>query len=206
MANLRSQLSQVGRNFHDRGWMLGTAGNLSAREPDGTMWITASGVDKGALHEGDFLRMTVAGEVVEDPGGRHASAETCLHQAIYGWDDTQKACLHVHTVWSNLATRIWGGAELPLPPIEMLKGLGIWEETPTASAPVFENPLHVPDIAKAVSLRFADDPPQVPVFLIRDHGVTVWGNSVSEAANRVECLAYLLDYAVQAHRAGAVWW
>lgn len=201
----RQALADLGRGFYQRGWMLGTAGNLSARLPDGTLWVTASGVDKGALTVQDFVRVTVAGETIEAPPGKRPSAETCLHQAVYGWDDAQRACLHVHTVAANLVTRIWPG-DVPLPPIEMIKGLGVWDEEPRLSAQVFANPAHVPAIGQAVADRFANDPPEVPMYLVRDHGITVWGRTLREAANRVECAVYVLDYAVQAVQAGHVWW
>ncbi|MFK7931256.1 MAG: methylthioribulose 1-phosphate dehydratase [Myxococcota bacterium] len=203
--DLRHQLAAIGARFYQRGWMLGTAGNLSARLPDGTFWVTASGVDKGQMTSTDFLRMTVAGEVVEAPAGRRPSAETSLHQSIYGWSDTHHACLHVHALAANLLTRMYPG-DIPLPPIEMLKGLGVWDEEPRVVAPTFTNHAHVPDIGAAVSARFADNPPQVPLFVIRDHGITVWGQDLREAANRVECAAYILDYAVQSHQLGTVWW
>lgn len=185
--------------------MLGTAGNLSAREQDGTLWVTASGVDKGNMGRDDFLRMTVAGQVIEAPDGRRPSAETSLHQAIYRWDDDQRACLHIHTIAANLLTRVFP-EDVPLPPIEMIKGLGIWDEHPRVAAPTFSNFAHVPDIADAVGARFSQTGPQVPFFLIRDHGITVWGRTLREAANRAECVAYILDYAMQARAARAVWW
>jgi methylthioribulose-1-phosphate dehydratase len=200
----RDALIEVGRRFYARGWMLGTAGNLSARLPDGTFWVTASGVDKGAMTRDHFLRTDLGGQVLEAPPGARPSAETSLHQAIYGWSPAAGACLHVHTPGTNLATRLWPG-DVPLPPIEMVKGLGIWVEHPRVSAPVFANVLHVPDIGRAVAERFAEEPPAVPLFLIRDHGLTVWGADVREAANRVECAAYILDIAVEAHRLGIAW-
>jgi methylthioribulose-1-phosphate dehydratase len=63
----------------------------------------------------------------------------------------------------------------------------------------------VPSIAKAVAERFASTPPEVPVFLIRDHGITVWGTSLQEAANRVEIAVYLFEYMVQARAVGVAW-
>ncbi len=201
----RDALAALGRRFYGRGWMLGTAGNLSARVADGTLWVTASGVDKGALTVGDFVRVTVEGQTVEAPPGKRPSAETCLHQAVYGWDDTQRACLHVHTIAANLLTRIWPG-DLPLPPIEMVKGLGVWDEDPRLVAQGYENPAHVPAIGEAVAARLPVDPPDVPVYLVRDHGITVWGTTLREAANRVECATYLFDYMLQAVQADAVWW
>jgi len=204
MSDLRDDLARIGRGFYERGWMLGTAGNLSARLPDGTLWVTASGVPKGELRREHFVRMTVDGELIQAPPGARPSAETSLHQAIYGWDPSQQACLHVHTVAVNLATRLHKG-DVPLPPIEMLKGLGVWVESPKIVAPVFDNPLDVPTIGRAVAARFAVDPPSVPLFLIRDHGLTVWGRSLTEAANRVEVAAFIFDALVQGAALGIDW-
>ena len=39
MTNLRTDLISAAKYFHDRGWMWGTAGNLSARsEEGGSYW------------------------------------------------------------------------------------------------------------------------------------------------------------------------
>ena len=51
----RAALVMIACDFHARGWMAGTAGNLSAREDDNHFWITASGKPKGRLDERDFL-------------------------------------------------------------------------------------------------------------------------------------------------------
>ena len=204
-ADPRDALARWGRRFYERGWMWGTAGNLSAHAEEGGFWVTASGVPKGDLERTGFLRVDPAGSVLEAPEGRCPSAETSLHHAAYRLDPAARACLHVHTVAANLLTRLHP-ADVPLPPIEMVKGLGIWEEAPRVAVAVVDNPLHVPDIAATVLARFPDGPPRVPAFLIRDHGMTVWGPNIEAAAGRVECLAYLLDYALEAHKAGAVWW
>lgn len=204
MIDLRDAIAQVGRSFYARGWMLGTGGNLSARLPDGTFWITASGVPKGRLERHHFVRMSVQGEIVEAPAGARPSAETSLHQAIYAWSPEQQACLHVHTISAVLAARLHDG-DLPLPPVEMVKGYGIWEESPRVSMPVFDNPLDVPRIAAAVQARFSERPPQVPVFMIRDHGLTAWGRTLDEAMNRVEVSAYLLDVLIEGRKCGVSW-
>jgi methylthioribulose-1-phosphate dehydratase len=36
----REVLAAAARLFYGRGWMMGTAGNLSLRLPDGSFWIT----------------------------------------------------------------------------------------------------------------------------------------------------------------------
>ena len=93
---LRSALVEIARDFHARGWMAGTAGNLSVREDDNHFWITASGMPKGRLQETDFLLVRVKdGEVVERvrPDNK-PSAETSIHRAIYAQFPAARACLH----------------------------------------------------------------------------------------------------------------
>jgi len=60
----RQVLADAARLFYERGWMMGTAGNLSLRLADGTFWITASSQQKGRLQQADFLRVAPGGEVV----------------------------------------------------------------------------------------------------------------------------------------------
>ena len=193
----RTALIEIARDFHARGWMAGTAGNLSAREDDGSFWITASGKPKGRLQETDFLLVSIAdGKIIEHTGNNKPSAETAIHRAIYQCLPDARACLHVHTVDACLAAAhapATSGA-LPLPPLEMLKGLGVWEEQPRIALPLFENYLDVGKIADAIATRFKITPPPVPALMVRNHGVTVWGGSLQEAYNRVEVMEFIMSY------------
>lgn len=175
--------------------MMGTAGNLSLRLPDGTFWITASGKAKGRLTAADFLRIAPGGEVLERgrPDDR-PSAETSLHDSIYRLFPEAGACFHVHSIPGNVAARLAGGDTLRLPPLEMIKGLGIWEQDPDVSLAVLPNHLHVPRIAEEMEARFAVDPPRVPGFLIRDHGLTAWGPDAAAALNHVELFEYIFGF------------
>lgn len=193
-------LAEIARDFHGRGWMAGTAGNLSARDrtDPNSFWITASGQAKGRLDSADFLRMGLAdGQVLEmGRAGIKPSAETSIHQAIYRLFPAARACLHVHTVDASLAAARSGpqATDLPLPPLEMIKGLGIWEANPQVALPLFANWLDVPAIAAEIEARFAAAPPPVPALMIHQHGVTVWGGSLQEAYNRVEIVEFLMSY------------
>ena len=197
---IKKELSNIGKRLYERGWMWGTAGNLSARTVDG-IWITASGVNKGSLGDMDFIRIDEQGSNLETPKGKRCSAETTLHLAVYQHFPDQHACLHVHTTTSNLVCQIpeiqdqrnfpkW----LNIPPLEMLKGLGIWEENPHCAIPIFPNHLHVPQIASELSSTLKAELFNVPGFLIEHHGLTVWGQDTNEALNRLECFAYIFKY------------
>lgn len=201
----RAVLAAAARLFYDRGWMWGTAGNLSLRLADGSFWITASGKAKGRLTELDFLRIAPGGEVVEKgrPDDR-PSAETSLHDAIYRLVPEAGACFHVHSIPGNVAARLAEGAQggdLRLPPLEMLKGLGVWDQDPHVSLAVLPNHLHVPRIAEELLARFAAAPPQVPGFLIRDHGLTTWGRDAESALHHVELFEYIFGYIAAARTA-----
>jgi methylthioribulose-1-phosphate dehydratase len=206
-ADPRPQLAAAARDLYARGWMSGTAGNLSQRLADGSFWITASGKSKGDLGPLDFLRLGPAGEVLER--GRDAdrpSAESSLHAAVYRRFAAAAACFHVHTVAANLVTRLaTAGADLPLPPIEMLKGLGVWDERPEVALAVFPNHANVLTIAAEVETRFAAAPPRLPGFLIRDHGLTVWGDTPRAAQNHLELFDFIFQCMTGARAAGLAW-
>ncbi|MEZ2304172.1 MAG: methylthioribulose 1-phosphate dehydratase [Microcoleus sp.] len=199
--DLRTDLIAAAKHFYDRGWMVGTAGNLSSRLDDGSFWITASGRQKGKLTATDFIRMNLDGIILEqpDPDSR-PSAETSIHLAVYQSFPEAQACYHVHSIEANLVSRLATGDAVSLPAIEMLKGLGVWEENPQVSMPLFTNYFSVPKIAQEIGELFAISPPQVPALLIRDHGVTVWANSPATAYNYIEIVEYIFRYMVMARQ------
>jgi methylthioribulose-1-phosphate dehydratase len=200
----RAALTEIARDFHARGWMSGTAGNLSAREDDNHFWITASGKPKGRLNEDDFLLVRVTdGAVIEKRvAADQPSAETAIHRVLYAQFPGARACLHGHSVAACLAAdRARRGAKtLRLPGIEMLKGFDIWQQNPKADLPLFENHLDVAKIAREIEARFKQAKPAVTALMIRAHGPTVWGASLQQAYNRFEVLEFILSYLVRARR------
>jgi methylthioribulose-1-phosphate dehydratase len=206
----RPELIESARHFYQQGWMVGTAGNLSAKLEDGSFWITASGCAKGRLSIDDFVRMRSELsdlQVLEGGGDRRPSAETIIHAVIYDLFPTARACFHVHSVAAILAgrqeaswTRNNWSEELALPPLEMLKGFGLWLEKPEVSLPVFENSLEVPAIAKEISRRLRQQPPAVPALLIENHGVTVWGDSLMDTFHHLEIAEFIFAYMVAANK------
>ncbi|MBV6621348.1 MAG: methylthioribulose 1-phosphate dehydratase [Rivularia sp. (in: Bacteria)] len=199
LADPRFKLINAASNFYQKGWMAGTAGNLSTRLADGSFWITASGCSKGELTLTDFVRIYPDGRV-ECSADLKPSAETSIHQCIYSLFPEAKACYHVHSVEANLASNLAEAGKLPLPSLEMLKGLGIWEENPCCLMPVFHNYLKVNRIADEITERFKTNPPKISGLLIRNHGVTVWGKSTEEARNYIEILEYIFRYMVAARQ------
>ena len=197
----RSALVAIAREFYRRSWMPGTAGNLSARADDNAFpgfWITASGMPKGQLEDTDFLLVSVRDDtVIERLRPTHKpSAETSIHRAIYRVFPRARACLHVHSVDACIAVSraLPAAVMLRLPPLEVLKGFDLWEENPQIDLPVFENWLDVLRIAHDIEQRFTITPPRISALVIRDHGITVWGESLQQAFNRVEVVEFIMSY------------
>lgn len=199
----RFELIDAARYFYRQDWMVGTAGNLSSRLADDSFWITASGKAKGELSTSDFVRVALDGSILERASTQiKPSAETIVHQAIYSLFPAAQACYHVHSIEANLVSHFSNKNNLPLPPLEMVKGFGVWEETPQVEIPVFENYLEVARIATEISDRFGTRPPQISALLIRNHGVTVWADSLTSARNYVELIEYIFRYMVAARQVG----
>ncbi len=196
----RLELINTARSFYQQGWMVGTAGNLSVRLSDGSFWITASGRSKGELLLSDFVRVYLNGKVEESSTDLKPSAETAIHQILYTLFPEIQACYHIHSIESNLVSRFVQADRLLLPPLEMLKGLGVYEQNPCCVIPIFANHLQVSYIAAEIQQRFATTPPQIPALLIRDHGVTVWASSPTVARNYIEIVEYIFRYMVAALR------
>lgn len=173
----------MARKLYRRGWMEGTGGNLSLREGS-TIFITASGRAKGSLLTGDILEIPLTGDF-PDSGELRPSAETAIHRALYGIFPETGAVLHVHTP-EAVAVSEWEEARLPLPPLEVLKGMGVADPSTLPTIPIFDNDLSVVNIARKIEERLGGEKTQLPVLLIRHHGSTVWGRTLEEAHRHLE--------------------
>lgn len=191
-------LIQAARSFYEKNWMLGTSGNLSLRlsGPDEPLeyLITASGQEKGALTLNDFVRVDHTGNPAkgEDPA-KKGSAETLLHGAVYQHFSAAMAVYHVHTVAAGILSRHSTRPDntLSFSDLEMLKGLGFSTHESTAILPVLENSQ---DMTVLVQQLPAVLRPEVPGFILKDHGLYTWGRSPAEAKRHVEIWEYLFQY------------
>src|SRR5262245_29824028 len=193
LAELTAGLSELGRNFYGRRWLLGTSGNFNAfvrREPL-LLAITPSGVDKGTLSPEQILQVDKNGQVTGGLG--KPSVEAALHLAIVRLRGVA-AVLHTHSVWSTLLSdsqSAKGG--IAIEGYEMLKGLeGVRTHEHREWLPIIENSQDMTALAGAIEetlTRF----PQTHGLLLRGHGLYTWGSNLAEAKRHVEILEFLLE-------------
>jgi methylthioribulose-1-phosphate dehydratase len=195
------EFQDIGRDFHRRGWVLGTSGNFSvviATKPL-KLAITASSVSKGHLQSGDVLVVGADGRPIARKAPR-PSAETLLHVAVVR-ARTAGAVLHTHTVWSTmLSERHAEKNGLELTGFEMLKGLeGVRSHQHTEWLPILENDQDIPSLSRRVEAALLDRP-DVHGFLLRGHGLYTWGEDLAQARRHVEILEFLLEATGRMHQ------
>ena len=97
---MREQVLATAKEMLRKGLVEGTAGNISARMPDGSVCITPSSVDYEAMTLDDLCVIDLAGEVVE--GERGPSSEKLLHLACYRAFDDVQSVIHSHPVYATM--------------------------------------------------------------------------------------------------------
>ena len=192
-SNIANHLSQLAREFCQRGWALGTSGNFSAVVTRGplTLGITSTGIDKGSLRPEKIVQIDEQGNSLES--SLRASAEARLHLMIAG-ELGANAVLHTHSVWSTLLSELeasQGG--ISIEGYEMLKGLrGVTTHQHQEWLPIFENSQDMAALSDLVKVQLRENPNRHG-FLLRGHGLYTWGGDISEAKRHVEILEFLLE-------------
>jgi methylthioribose-1-phosphate isomerase len=182
------QIADIARSLYARGWMPGTAGNISVRTGE-TAAITGSGLSKGELTADDMVTVTVA-DSQPVSGGRRPSAETAIHTAIYRATNAD-AVVHVHAPHATAHT-VGASQAVTFSGYELIKGLGTTE---TISIPVFTNHSDVARIGDDIEQHLIEHPEAPPVLFIAGHGITAWGAGLAQARDRVECLEAMCELA-----------
>ena len=85
-----------------KGLVEGTAGNISARQADGSIVITPSSVDYEAMALHDLVVVDLDGKVLAAEEGRSPSSEQLLHLACYQAFDDVGSVIHSHPVHATM--------------------------------------------------------------------------------------------------------
>jgi methylthioribose-1-phosphate isomerase len=180
------QVAAIARGLYARGWMPGTAGNISVRAGD-TAVITGSGLSKGELTADDVVTVNIA-DSLPVSGTRRPSAETTIHTAIYRVTHAD-AVVHIHPPHAT-AQSVDASDVLRFSGYELIKGLGA---TQTIDVPVFVNHADVACIGADIERYLTEHPDTAPVLFIAGHGITAWGADLAQARHRAECLEAICE-------------
>ena len=120
-AALRRELCRIGRSLFERGFAHSTAGNLSARLPDGFL-ITPTDACLGFLEPERLAKVSGDGRHL---GGDAPSKTLALHRRIYAADASAGCVIHTHSTHLLALTfeGVWSVRDIvpPLTPYHVMK-------------------------------------------------------------------------------------
>ena len=113
-SKVREEICATGMSLYQRGYTVGTAGNISARLDDGWL-ITPTDACLGRLDPAEIAKVDLAGNAVS--GGR-PSKTLALHRGIYARNAETRGVIHTHSTHLVALTLagVWSEADV-LPPI-----------------------------------------------------------------------------------------
>ncbi|WP_043832762.1 methylthioribulose 1-phosphate dehydratase [Muricoccus aerilatus] len=182
---------EAGRRMAERNWVPATAGNISVRLAGGRVAITRSGFHKAHLTAEAVMAVDLQG--APEQAGLRPSAETGLHCGVYRAFPEARAVVHGHSVANTVLSRR-AGETIRLEGYELLKAFpGLDTHAAVVTVPVLDNDQDIPRLQAAVEARWSRmAAPVVPGYLIRGHGVYVWGPDMDAALARLEGLEFML--------------
>jgi ribulose-5-phosphate 4-epimerase/fuculose-1-phosphate aldolase len=171
---LREEICVTGASLYQRGYTVGSAGNISARLDDGWL-ITPTDACLGRLDPAAIAKVDLAGNAVS---GGQPSKTLALHRGIYARNPQTRGIVHTHSTHLVALTLagVWSEADV-LPPI-----------TPYYVMKVGHIPLiryrrpGDPEVAEQIA-ALADT---VRGVLLERLGPVVWERSVAQASYALE--------------------
>lgn len=97
-AELRRAMARLAKSLFDRGFTVGSSGNISAATPDGGLLITPTNSCFGFLDPERISKLDGRGVHV---GGDRPSKEIFLHQAFYETRPGVGAVVHLHSTYAT---------------------------------------------------------------------------------------------------------
>ncbi|WP_025128281.1 aldolase [Pseudomonas sp. PH1b] len=171
---LREEICDVGRSLYQRGYTVGSAGNISARLDDGWL-ITPTDVCLGRLDPAAIAKVNLAGEWVS---GDKPSKTLALHRQVYDRNPGVGGVVHTHSTHLVALTLagVWRDDDIlpPLTPYQVMK---------VGHIPLigYQRP-GSPKVAEQVALLAN----RVRGVMLERLGPVVWESSVSKASYALE--------------------
>lgn len=173
-AALREEICDVGRSLYQRGYTVGSAGNISARLDDGWL-ITPTDACLGRLDPAAIAKVNLAGEWVS---GDKPSKTLALHRQVYDRNPGVGGVVHTHSTHLVALTLagVWHPDDIlpPLTPYQVMK---------VGHIPLigYQRP-GSPKVAEQVA-QLANS---VRGVMLERLGPVVWESSVSKASYALE--------------------
>jgi len=176
LADEREAVAGASRHLAQTGLVIGTAGNISARQGD-LVAVTPTGADLGDVTAEMVTVITLDGEVVD--GDLAPTSEVPLHTGIYKATNAL-AVTHAHA----MASTALSCCHSELPPLHY-SCLGLGGAPRTAPYATFGSQELAANVIEALKGRNA--------AMMQNHGSIAYGSKMTEAIERLELLEWLAE-------------
>jgi ribulose-5-phosphate 4-epimerase/fuculose-1-phosphate aldolase len=174
-AALRTQLCELARSLFDRGYSVGTAGNISVRLADGYL-MTPTNSCLGRL---DPARISRLGPDWAHLSGDKPSKEVFLHRAVLDARPEAGAVVHLHSTHATAISCLApAGGDAEIPPLTPYFVMRIGRRLPCIA---YYRP---GDAAMEPAVHAAAR--EAKALLLANHGPVVSGASLAEAVHAAE--------------------
>ncbi len=175
---LRREIVWFSKLMYERGYIVASDGNMSARINENLYLITPSGKRKGELKVSQILLVNNHGTVIE--GNLKPSIEMWMHIWIYEVRPDVNAIVHGHPPYATAFSFQMPREYEPLVP-EIKEHLGSFGFVPY-------RPPGSRELAELVKEKCKDH----NVLILHKHGVVTLGENLEDAFNRLERLEFEL--------------
>lgn len=167
-----------------------SGGNLSILDPDGSIWITPSRVDKGSLRPADVVRVLPDGT---REGLHPPSSELPFHREIYRRRPDLKAIVHAHP-----------GALVAFSIVRRLPETRVQTHAHHLCGKIAYAAYACPgsqELGDKIAAAFAEG---ADCVMLENHGVVIGGRDLAEAFQRFETLEFVAQTVVRASALGTL--
>ncbi len=172
---LRLELAELARSLFDRGYSVGTAGNISVRLPDGYL-MTPTNSCLGRL---DPARISKLGPDWSHLSGDRPSKEVFLHRAVLAARPEAGAVVHLHSTYATAVSCLAPeGGDAEIPPLTPYFVMRIGRRLPCVAYYRPGDAAMEPAVHQAALAAKA--------LLLANHGPVVSGASLREAVYAAE--------------------
>jgi L-fuculose-phosphate aldolase len=166
-SEIQDQLLATARELLRTGLVEGTAGNLSARLPDGNVVMSPSSVPYDTMTAGDLAVLDLDGNVVA--GERPPTSEKALHLACLRQHDDIGAVIHSHAKYATM----FAITRRPIPCVIEEFDIYVGGEVPVAEYELTGSDALGAEVARHVGDRGA--------VLMANHGLLTVGKDLAQA-------------------------
>ena len=187
---LRQALCRIGALAYQKGFIVGSDGNLSARLGDGSILITPAGAMKGFLEPHHLAHVDPDGRPVD--GGPGPSSEVGIHLISYRERPDVRAVVHTHPPHAVALSIAEIDMQVPVIP-EVVVTIGGTPTTPYATPGTEELPDSIRDV-----VRCSD------TLIMKNHGAVTLGANLMDAFKKLDMVEHTarilwLAHAVRGH-------